>query len=408
MLVNLTPVRVGAFNLPLYLRTPPPGSPGQPLPPVMADLGPAVAFISPIAVSATGICVGPRVRLERVLLDWGNTLVLSDSTRSVFLINDSPIPANFNAFFHKRSSMFKVVPEVGIVPALSRLKLQIAACLNETLPVKDVLHIHIADGDDISLTLKASGVGTTIALSPSDNYKPDIWTGQRGLEVINHGIVFTQQPISKTFCLENRGRRPHSIIWDLVPPAEAAVLDSAKQRLKQLELQRLSANSRKVSQTQLYEEKDATPDSDSKLLLNDESFRPVQLQSGPFLGTADEKDRELEKDVAQILLRRKLRSREVTDSSSNCFDITPRKVVLQPNQSVEFTVVGLGTLPFSVVESWICRASIGDEKSLSTLYETKIMAQFCRPELRFSHPNLSFSYFSDPHQNDKKPWVEPG
>jgi hypothetical protein len=125
------------------------------------------------------------------------------------------------------------------------------------------------------------------------------------------------------------------------------------------------------------------------------------------MGSADERDRELEKDVAQILLRRKIRSRELQPMSTNCFDISPRKVLLQPNQAVEFTVLGLATVPDKVVENWICRAAIGEEKSLTTLYETKICAQFCRPELRFSHPSLSFSYFSDPQKNDKKPWVEP-
>ena len=162
--------------------------------------------------------------------------------------------------------------------------------------------------------------------------------------------------------------------------------------------------SRKSSTGRLQEEKES--DSESKLSSSEDSFLPAQNQS-PLIASADEKDRDLEKDVAQILSRRKIRSREVPDISSNCFDISPRKVVLQPNQAVEFTVHGLGLTPNQVVESWICRATIGDEKTLCTLYETKIRAQFCRPELRYT-PTLSFSYFSDLERNNKKPWVEPG
>lgn len=149
---------------------------------------------------------GPTVHVQSSQLDFGKIRVLTDSTRVLQLLNQSPIPAfftarmvqtqtctnkiqwssyNFNVessltlwcgkFFDKwlnwawtlfpqtdKKSFWRVEPSEGEVSPGGQLDLSVVANLKDTLRFEDRLEVSIRDSKTHTVPLSASGTGTTI------------------------------------------------------------------------------------------------------------------------------------------------------------------------------------------------------------------------------------------------------
>jgi len=129
--LSLTPYRLGRINMPICFKVP--GSGSQPMVcTILADV------------------VGPRVATDHSSLDWGKVMVLQDEQMVLKLKNESPIPAEFKAFIHKKESVFTVDPPTGRMKPFETVELTVTAHLNEVLKMTDTLHILIHEGDDIT------------------------------------------------------------------------------------------------------------------------------------------------------------------------------------------------------------------------------------------------------------------
>lgn len=69
---------------------------------------------------------------------------------------------------------------------------------DEVQKFQDTLHIIVNNGVDLEVALKAKGTGSTLYCR--DN-----------LTVVDFGVEYTHNNITKEFFLENRGRKPQKI-----------------------------------------------------------------------------------------------------------------------------------------------------------------------------------------------------
>eukprot|EP00667_Euglena_gracilis_P000008 EG_transcript_8 len=153
---------------------------------------------TPLALSSK--VIGPIVAPEPAVLDFGKITVLEEVTRTVQLINKSPIPAEFTVTLRNNSPVFEAVEEQGTLPPGSTTPLQVSALLDEVIKFTDELVISIVNSADIVVKLTASGKGTTVV--------PTI-----PLDTVDFGNQFTATPLSRTFALQNKGRKPQQIVW---------------------------------------------------------------------------------------------------------------------------------------------------------------------------------------------------
>lgn len=198
--VTLTAHRLGVVNFPFFIKVPGRGG-------------------SPKIVTVKSTVVGPKVALERNIIDWGKVFVLRDTPIELKMTNESPIPAEFKAFLHKKGSCFSVDPPQGRMKPFESITMTVVANLNEILKMSDVMHILIHEGADLQVNLSARGVGTTISSSTA-------------IEKIDHGDQFTSNSTTSTFRLENHGRRAQTLVWNFVPPAEENDPKAASKRRK--------------------------------------------------------------------------------------------------------------------------------------------------------------------------------
>ncbi|CAG5958443.1 unnamed protein product [Menidia menidia] len=157
----------------------------------------------PLEVMLSCIGQGPVVHIQRTELQFGTVPVLTDITRTLHLSNQSPIPAPFNARTSQRRSFWRVEPNDGEVPPGSQLELTVVAHLKDTLPVQDRLEVSILDSQTHSVSLSATGTGTTIV---SDRpFGPSLDLGTH----FSHGLC------QYRFKLTNQGQRVHRMFWKI-------------------------------------------------------------------------------------------------------------------------------------------------------------------------------------------------
>jgi hypothetical protein len=179
--ITLVCDQLGKINLPLQIRVS-----GDQQPPMLATL------------EATS--VGPKVVADVAEVSWGRIGCLVDSTRTLSLHNDSLIPAPFKTFVKSARSKFKVDVLEGMLAPDERVTLTVTANLDDTLPHKDELHVVVTDGENLVVVLKAIGSGTTLHCDPD-------------ISRVDFGHVFTTNVCTRTFMMENKGRRVQSLQW---------------------------------------------------------------------------------------------------------------------------------------------------------------------------------------------------
>jgi hypothetical protein len=93
---------------------------------------------------------------------WGNVECLSDDMRTLKILNDSLIPADLNLFLRAAKSKFTLPMKEAHLEPGQELDLEITANLDDTVVIKDELHITVHEGENLIVPLVAKGVGTTI------------------------------------------------------------------------------------------------------------------------------------------------------------------------------------------------------------------------------------------------------
>ncbi|KAJ3106206.1 hypothetical protein HDU97_006839 [Phlyctochytrium planicorne] len=173
--------RLGQINFPVFVRIQ--GNEDMPL---------------GVDISANGI--GPNVIISASELNWGKIPVLKDNMLTVTLTNDSPIAANFTCGTVSESSVFRVVPNMGIIAPGAVTIIEVTAYLDDCLKFTDILKIGVQSDGIHEVQLVARGQGSTITFDDS-------------LRAVDFFDVFSNRECSREFTLVNKGRRAQTLHW---------------------------------------------------------------------------------------------------------------------------------------------------------------------------------------------------
>ena len=108
--------------------------------------------------------------------------------------NICPIDANIHAEIFKDNSSYSIDIKDAVIKPKEILPIKVNVFLNDTVKFNDELMITVNETDDIPLALLSKGIGTTLV--PSIDMK-----------CIDFCNQFTNNKCSKSFRIENRGKR---------------------------------------------------------------------------------------------------------------------------------------------------------------------------------------------------------
>lgn len=159
----------------------------------------------PLKYEIRAVSTGPKVVLDRQVVDFGTIEVLRDSKRHLTMKNDSLIPAGFKFKVEGEGSLFRAVPEEGMLLPEEQKVIDVIANLDDTLTYHSKLILTVQNNSQVVIPLKATGSGTPIKASIP-------------MDVIDFGFIFSQTSIRSQLSLKNHGRRPQEIRWSNQKP----------------------------------------------------------------------------------------------------------------------------------------------------------------------------------------------
>ena len=131
---------------------------------------------------------------ELTKINFGNIEALKTHERVLLIQNICPIDACIHAEVYKDNSCYTIDIQDAIIKPNEILPIKINVFLNDTVKVNDDLMITVNEGNDIVLSLLSRGIGTTLVPSIDMN-------------AIDFANQFTNNKCSKSFRIENRGKR---------------------------------------------------------------------------------------------------------------------------------------------------------------------------------------------------------
>ncbi|XP_029646623.2 hydrocephalus-inducing protein-like [Octopus sinensis] len=144
---------------------------------------------------------GPVVHVAPLEVDWGTITVLKDVERKITLLNESPIPATFEASMSRPNSFFHVSPKDGVILPEEKMILTLTANINDIINFEDKINIKFGDNSERFVILKAFGEGSTIVADPPLS------------SVLNLGPHFSNKTLKKKIVFTNKGRRQQQVNW---------------------------------------------------------------------------------------------------------------------------------------------------------------------------------------------------
>ncbi|XP_064015890.1 LOW QUALITY PROTEIN: hydrocephalus-inducing protein homolog [Pogoniulus pusillus] len=165
---------------------------------------------APLEIHLVSLGAGPVVSVHPSSIDLGSVQVLQDSSRSLQLCNQSPIPASFRARLPAGGSCWRVEPSQGEVPAGGEVSLRVTANLRDTERCQAELQLLLEHSPARAIPLRARGVGTTIL------------TDRPLAPHLSLGTRFSLVPCSYSFRVSNRGRRRQQLRWSTAAARGAA------------------------------------------------------------------------------------------------------------------------------------------------------------------------------------------
>ena len=127
-------------------------------------------------------------------INFGNIVALKQHEKVLLIENICPIEASIHAEIYKTNSSYSIQIEDAVIKPNAVLAVTVSAYLNDTIKVTDDLMITVSEGDDIVVSLLSKGIGTTLV--------PNI-----DMKSIDFENQFTNNKCSRSFRIENRGRR---------------------------------------------------------------------------------------------------------------------------------------------------------------------------------------------------------
>ncbi|NWV17226.1 HYDIN protein, partial [Origma solitaria] len=155
----------------------------------------------PLEIQLECIGQGPVVYAHPRQLNFGTIEVLQDSSKTLYLSNQTGIPATFWAELAGKCSHWRVEPSKGVVPPYSDLSVIVTANLNDTGKLQDKVKVFIENSNMNIIPVEAVGIGTTIVTSKP--FAPALNLG--------HHLSFI--PCRYHFEMTNKGRRINYIYW---------------------------------------------------------------------------------------------------------------------------------------------------------------------------------------------------
>ncbi|GAB1599203.1 hypothetical protein Ahia01_000197500, partial [Argonauta hians] len=153
----------------------------------------------PVQISCFG--EGPVVHVLPLEVDWGVITVLKDVERKITLLNESPIPAKFEATMTRANSLFHVDPSSGVILPEDKMILTLTANINDIITFEDKIIMKFGDHSERYVTLKAFGEGSTIVADPPLS------------SLLNLGPHFSNKIFRKKIVFTNKGRRQQQVNW---------------------------------------------------------------------------------------------------------------------------------------------------------------------------------------------------
>lgn len=158
---------------------------------------------SPKTITIIAFGEGAVVHLKpsTPLMDFGVLKVLQEKPKTLLVINEAPIRAQFSAKICQENSVFRVEPTSGFLEAEQATELKITPLLDDIIEFRDILEIDIEHAGRKRVELVATGQGTSIVS------EPDMTSG------VKFGSVFAKRQIEMEFILKNSGRRHQQLTW---------------------------------------------------------------------------------------------------------------------------------------------------------------------------------------------------
>lgn len=195
--VRFTPTRLGPFIVPVSIKVA--GS---------TDI---------LTVTLHGTCRGPYVEADMSDLSFGTIQCLANATKSFFLINSGPIPANAILTIRKHQNNFIITPTSILLGPNESTEVTVTAILDDVCNFTDELQIACVDSDQVStVRISASGTGSTLVCEES-------------LRPLDFGLHMTNTKFEKTVYFTNKCRRSQSLRW-----VNKTIKDVNAQRVNQL------------------------------------------------------------------------------------------------------------------------------------------------------------------------------
>lgn len=178
--VTIVTKKIGNVYIPLYIR-------------IVGSESP------PFAVSVSACSIGPIVELETNKIEFGKVSVLKDHSKSLPIVNKSPIQAHFRAKF-KKGVLFRTPVTSGVIMPNSIYQLQIIVNSDESMKISDEITIDIQYAEPLTAKISATGIGTSIVSSIP-------------MDVIDFGNQFSSRQCTVKFTFTNMGRKTQTIQW---------------------------------------------------------------------------------------------------------------------------------------------------------------------------------------------------
>ncbi|KAK2576816.1 hypothetical protein KPH14_005450 [Odynerus spinipes] len=161
---------------------------------------------SPI-VACTLSCTGqgPVISLQPTQMDFGEVKVLVEKTMKLQVVNDAPIPAQFQVSLNRKNSPWSVNPTSGELEPNESMDLNVEVYLRDSGKYEDNILMAVHNSRTISVNLKANGVGCSVVFTP--NVFP----------TFDMGLLFSHQKASIPITAKNHGSRPYQLIWSNTP-----------------------------------------------------------------------------------------------------------------------------------------------------------------------------------------------
>uniref|UniRef100_A0A0G4I9B7 HYDIN/VesB/CFA65-like Ig-like domain-containing protein n=1 Tax=Chromera velia CCMP2878 TaxID=1169474 RepID=A0A0G4I9B7_9ALVE len=294
--VTLLAHRTGKMHAPLHLRIL-----GQP-------------SHHPLNLIATS--VGPRLIVASTKLDFGRVPCIQPVQKELKVTNDSYIDAEIRILFKNKMSLWTVSPKFLRMSPHETTSIGLTLVCDEAADVSDVLFLVVKDSSDVAVTLKARGVDTPLFCLES-------------LEVVDFERLYTTRAASKTFVIENRGKKERKLTWAHFEQRGKSAKDKEK----------------------------------------DEAVKP-KARTG----------------------RGKIDQALIDQQPERVFTVEPPTALLPPKSMCKFTFHALSFLPGEITETIQCTELVGQDRQPKSVYMTECKGIFLQPLLQMSLPQVSFLY----------------